>query len=187
MSTLRALFFILCVAARTAASASAAAGAPAFNSNYTHEDVESMTGFDANYRYGSMGASRLIVMLVGTFPSTCSQTGASFFGNPASFASSNDARILCVFRPGTQYGFGDVPNIVRNVNSQIAQMSSNPTVFVSGYSNGGGVGAWWPVIFAREVLPTGLQRPTGPPADAIATSHVRHCTSRRATFIGAWS
>jgi len=95
-------------------------------------------GFDGNYRYGDSGAPRLIIMFVGTAPSSCSQTGSSFFGDPNTFASQNYARILCMYRDGAQYSFEHVPTYVGYVK---AQLQGGQTLFVAGYSNGGGVAA----------------------------------------------
>ena len=89
-------------------------------------------------RYGDTAAPRLIVMFVGTAPSSCSQTGASFFGDPQTFASQNFARILCMQRDGAQYSFAHVPTYVNYVKGQ---MNAGQTLFVAGYSNGGGVAA----------------------------------------------
>lgn len=87
-------------------------------------------GFDTRYRFGDENAPRLIVMFVGTSPSTCSQTGGSFFGDPASFAAANYARILCMARlHGSQYQFSEVDTYANFIR---AVMTDGQTLFVAG-------------------------------------------------------
>ncbi len=112
---------------------------PAKNTTDGLPFVGAADGFDSKYRFGSPSASRLIIMFVGTSPSSCSQTGASFFGSsPSAFASQLSARILCMFRDGTQYSFGHVSQYAGYIR---AQMHPGQQLIMAGYSNGGGVSA----------------------------------------------
>jgi hypothetical protein len=95
-------------------------------------------GFDQSQRFGSVNAKNLIIVLVGTFPSTSSQTIGGFFGSGAQFAQFWDARILVALRPGAQYSFDNVNSIAANVRRQARP---GQRIYVAGYSNGGGVAA----------------------------------------------
>jgi len=124
MATITKLFLLGCLGQLRTAEAS--------------EVTEGLMG-DFEEVAGSSKNGRLIVVHLGTGPTTKLTEESFFGGDPKKFSEDHNAQIVIAKRkpPGNVYGWDDVDRIA----GQVEKAKSGRNVWVLGYSNGGGIAA----------------------------------------------